>query len=86
MDEWLTIEAAKQYYGVVIEEIDAEACEYRINEEETKRAREELRKKGFPEGRGAHQVHPLGKDIKPGWIPTEEEVQPHITISRPPGW
>ena len=86
MDEWLSIEAAKQYYGVVIEEIDAEACEYRINEEETKKAMEELRKKGFPEGRGAHQVHPLGKNIKPGWIPTEEEVQPHITISRPPGW
>jgi N-methylhydantoinase B len=86
MDEWLNIETAKEFYGVVIEEIDAEACDYRINEEETAKAREELQKKGFPEGRGAHQVHPLGKDIKPDWIPTEEEVKPHITISRPPGW
>jgi len=86
MDEWLKIETAKEFYGVVIEEIDAEACDYRINEEETAKAREELRKKGFPEGRGAHQVHPLGKNIKPDWIPTEEEVKPHITISRPPGW
>ena len=86
MDEWLNIETAKEFYGVVIEEIDAEACEYRINEEETAKAREALRKKGFPEGRSARQVHPLGKSIKPDWIPTEEEVQPHITISRPPGW
>jgi N-methylhydantoinase B len=86
MDEWLTLEAAKKYYGVVIEEIDAEACDYRINEEATAKAREELRKEGFPEGRGAFEVHPRGKHIKPGWIPTEEEVQPHITISRPPGW
>jgi N-methylhydantoinase B len=85
-DEWLTIEAAKKFYGVVIEEIDTEACEYRINEEETKKAKEELRQRGFPEGRGPHEVHPLGKNIKPAWIPTEEEVQPHITISRPPGW
>ena len=41
MDEWLTIETAKKYYGVVIEEIDAEACEYRINEDATVKAREE---------------------------------------------
>ncbi len=85
-DEWLTIEAAKEFYGVVIEEIDAEACEYRINEKGTRKAREELRKKGFPEGRGPHEVHPMGKLVEPSWIPTEEEVQPHITISRPPGW
>jgi N-methylhydantoinase B len=85
-DELITIEAAREFYGVVIEEIDAEACEYRINEEETRKLREELKKKGFPEGLGPHQVHPLGKKIKPAWIPTEEEVQPHITIARPPGW
>jgi N-methylhydantoinase B len=86
MDEWLTIGEAKAYYGVVVEEIDAEACEYRINEEETKKAREQMKAKGFEEGFAAHQIHPFGKDIKPDWIPTEEEVKPHITISRPPGW
>ena len=86
MDEWLTIDTAKEYYGVVIEEIDAEACEYRINQEETEKARQALKSKGFEEGFAAYQIHPFGKNIKPDWIPTEEEVKPHITISRPPGW
>jgi len=85
-DEWLSLEAARKFYGVVIEEIDAEACEYRIDYEATAKLREELAQRGFPEGRGAHEIHPLGKNIKPAWMPTEEEVQPHITVSRPPGW
>ena len=85
-DEWLSMEAAKNFYGVVIEEVDPEACEYRINFEETEKLRALKREEGLPEGRGSHQIHPLGKNIKPSWIPTEEEVQPHITISRPPGW
>jgi len=86
MDEWLTNDAAKQYYGVVIDVIDAEALDYRIDEDATAKLRAELRKKGFVEGRGAHQLHPKTKDFTVAWIPTEEEVQPHITISRPAGW
>ena len=86
MDEWLTVEAARNYYGVVIETIDAEACQYRIDYKATEALRGELARKGFPEGTGAHQVHPIGKTIRPAWVPTEEEVQPHITVSRPPGW
>ena len=86
MDEWLTVDAAEQYYGVAIEVIDEEACTYRIDEAETERLRAKLRETGFPEGTGPHQLNPMGKDIKPDWIPTEEEVRPHITISRPPGW
>ncbi|MDP7600491.1 MAG: hydantoinase B/oxoprolinase family protein, partial [Rhodospirillales bacterium] len=86
IDEWLTIEAAEKYYGVVIEEIDAEAADYRINEEKTKVARDVLRQKGFPEGTGAFEINILGKDIKPERIPSEEEVRSHLAISRPPGW
>lgn len=86
MDEWLTVEAARNHYGVAIEVIDAEALDYRIDEAETERLRAALRQKGFEEGRGPHQLHPQTKDIKLDWIPTEEEVQPHITVSRPPGW
>ena len=86
IDEWLTIEAAEKYYGVVIEEIDAEAADYRINEEKTKVARDVLRQKGFKEGTGAFEINVLGKDIKPERIPTEEEVRSHLAISRPPGW
>ena len=86
IDEWLTIEAAEEYYGVVIDEIDAEAADYRINEEKTKKAQAKLRKKGFKEGTGAFEINVLGKDIKPERIPSEEEVRSHLAISRPPGW
>lgn len=86
IDEWLTIGAAEEYYGVVIYEVDAEAADYRIDEEKTKVARDVLRQKGFPEGTGAFQVNPHGKDIKPSRIPSEEEVRSHLAISRPPGW
>lgn len=86
MDEWLTFEAAKKYYGVVIKVKDPEALDHRIDYEATKKLRAKLAKKKFPEGTGPHQVHALGKKIKVAWIPTVEEVQPHITVSRPPGW
>ena len=45
-----------------------------------------MRKTGFTEGLAPYQLHPMGKNIKPAWVPTEEEVRPHITISRPAGW
>ncbi|MBI5441125.1 MAG: hydantoinase B/oxoprolinase family protein [Deltaproteobacteria bacterium] len=86
IDEWLTIDAARKFYGVAIEEIDAEACDYRIDEEETRRLRAQLREKGPEVGLGPHQLNVAGSRIKPAWIPTEEEVAPHITISRPAGW
>ena len=86
MDEWLTPEAARQYYGVVVDEIDAEASDWRIDHAATTALRAEMAKTGFTEGTGAYQLHPLGKLIVPAWIPTEEEVKPHITVSRPPGW
>ena len=86
MDEWLSVEAAKKFYGVVIKVVDREALDYRIDEKATALARAKLRKQGYKEGRGSHQLHPKGKLIKVDWIPTEEEVAPHITVSRPPGW
>jgi len=86
MDGWLSLGAAKKYYGVLINEIDEEALDFRIDIEATEKLREEMKKTPLPEGRHAHEVHPLGKNIKPGWWPKYEEVQPHITVSRPPGW
>ncbi|MFO1217155.1 MAG: hydantoinase B/oxoprolinase family protein [Burkholderiaceae bacterium] len=86
MDEWLSVESAKKFYGVVIKVVDRDALDYRIDEAATAKARAALRKKGFKQGLGSHQLHPKGKDIKASWIPTEEEVAPHITVSRPPGW
>ena len=88
MDEWLTPESAKKYYGVAIKIIDAEALDYRIDMAATKKSRAAMKKKKEPikHGYGPHQIHPLGEKIKVAWVPTEEEVAPHITISRPPGW
>lgn len=86
MDEWLSVEAAKEYYGVVIKIVDRDALDYRIDEAATRRARAALRRKGFKHGLGSHQLHPKGEKISIAWTPTEEEVAPHITVSRPPGW
>lgn len=86
MDEWLSVEAAKEHYGVVVKVVDHDALDYRIDEKATKIARAALRAKGFEEGLGSHQLHPKGKLIKADWTPSEEEVAPHITVSRPPGW
>ena len=85
-DEWLSVAAAREFYGVVIEEIDAEACDFRVDEKATESLRATMRKTGFAEGLAPYQLHPMGKNIKPAWVPTEEEVRPHITISRPAGW
>ncbi len=86
MDEWLSVEAARKYYGVEVKVIDEDACLYEIDWVETKRLREELARTPLPRGKGAFEVNPLTEDIKVGWEPSEEEVQPHITVSRPPGW
>lgn len=86
MDDWISFECAREWYGVVIEEIDADALDYRIDMGETNKLRAELKDRKIPEGHGPHQIQPFGKDIRLGWTPTDEEVQRHITISRPPGW
>ena len=86
MDEWLTVETARKFYGVAIEVVDVEALDYRIDEKETAKLRAELSQSSFVEGLGSHQLHPRTRDMKLAWMPTEEEVQSHITISRPPGW
>ena len=52
MDEWLTVETARDYYGVAIDVVDAEALDYRIDEKKTAELRARLREKGFTEGLG----------------------------------
>ncbi len=42
-DDYVSVERAKTDYGVVIEEIDADLCEYEIDEEATADAREHIR-------------------------------------------
>ena len=86
IDEWITIDVGKEWYGVVINVVDAEALDYRIDMEATKKLREQLKDRKIPEGHGPHQIQPYGKDLRLAWEPTEEEVARHITVSRPPGW
>jgi N-methylhydantoinase B len=86
LDDWISLECAEEWYGVVIDEIDAEALDYSIDGDATAKLRESLKDRKLPEGHGPHQIQPYGKNIKLAWEPTEEEVQRHITISRPPGW
>jgi len=86
MDDWISLECAKDIYGVIIKIGDAEALEFSVDVKATKKQRETLKDRKIPEGYGPHQIQPYGKDYKLAWEPTEEEVQRHITISRPPGW
>jgi hypothetical protein len=86
MDDWITLDCAKEWYGVAIKVIDAEALNFQIDMEATKKLREQLKDRKIPEGHGPHQIQPYGKDLRLAFEPTEEEVARHITVSRPPGW
>jgi len=86
MDGYISLECARKFYGVAIKVIDEEACQYEVDWKETEKLREELKKRPIPEGYGPHQVHPMGKKVKPSRWMTYEEVQPYTTIARPPGW
>ncbi len=44
IDEFVSIEKAREDYGVVIDAVDPEILDYRINSEETEKLREEMRK------------------------------------------
>ena len=68
MDEWLTVETARDYYGVAIDVDDAEALDYRIDEKKTAELRARLREKGFTEGLGSQQLHPKTRDNKLKWM------------------
>jgi N-methylhydantoinase B len=43
VDEYVSVERAERDYGVVIEPVDPERCEYEIDHEATERARERIR-------------------------------------------
>jgi len=87
--EWLTIEAAKKYYGVIVKCIDEDAALFEVDEEATATLKAHMaanRDEYYTRGLEEHQINPLTEHATLGWWPTEEEVAPHITVSRPPGW
>ena len=88
-DEWMTIETAKRWYGVIVRCIDEDAALYEIDEEETAKLKADMaanREKYFQYGHGHNELNKFTEHVKIAWEPTPEEVQSHITISRPPGW
>ena len=64
IDELLSLEKARNVYGVAIEVIDADALEYRIDEQETARLRAELAASDDrPRGTAPFEVNPLGEEL-----------------------
>ncbi len=63
MDEFISLEKARDVYGVVIKVIDKEALLYEIDQKATEKMRGELGKKRLPVGLGPGQVHPFGQKI-----------------------
>jgi N-methylhydantoinase B len=64
IDGYVTIGKARDVYGVAIEEVDADALVYELDEAETERLRQALAAKDErPRGLSAHQVHPLGERL-----------------------
>ncbi len=63
IDEFITLEKARDVYGVGIRVIDAEALRYEVDEAETARLRKELANRPAPVGYGPWEVHPYGAKI-----------------------
>jgi N-methylhydantoinase B len=61
IDGFLSIDAAREVYGVVIEAIDPDVHDFRIDPAATERVRAELAHRVLPVGHGPGEVHPDGK-------------------------
>ena len=63
IDGLLSMEKARDIYGVAITEVDADALVYEIDEQETARLREQLAPDERPRGTGPFEVNPLGERL-----------------------
>jgi N-methylhydantoinase B len=61
IDGFLSVEKARDVYGVVIEAVDPAVHDWRIDYEASERTRAELARKPEPVGYGPGEVHPDGK-------------------------
>jgi N-methylhydantoinase B len=61
IDGFITLETAREVYGVIIKVKDEERLIYEIDEHATKIQREKLAKRQFKEGLGPFEIHPYGK-------------------------
>jgi len=64
IDGYITLEKARNVYGVAIREVDADALVYEMDQGETARLRDKMAGKDErPRGLHAFQVHPLGESL-----------------------
>ncbi len=63
IDELISMEKARDVYGVAIRVIDPEALQYEVDWSETERLRLKLANRQDEEGYGPGQVHPYGKRV-----------------------
>jgi N-methylhydantoinase B len=72
IDGLLSMEKARDVYGVAITEVDADALVYEVDEQETARLREQLAPDERPRGTGPFEVNPLGERLfaRPGELGT----------------
>jgi N-methylhydantoinase B len=61
IDGFLSIEMAREIYGVVIDAVDPDVHDFRIDREATERGRAELAGRQLPKGYGPGEVHPDGR-------------------------
>jgi N-methylhydantoinase B len=61
IDGFITLETAREVYGVIIKVKDEERLIYEIDEHATKMQREKLARRQFKEGLGPFEIHPYGK-------------------------
>lgn len=63
IDEMLSIEKAREVYGVAITAVDADALDYRVDSAETETLRATLAKDDRPRGTAPFEVHPGGEEM-----------------------
>lgn len=61
IDGFLSVDKARDVYGVVINVVNADVHDYRIDWDQTRQQRTQLRDRVLPEGYGPGEVHPDGK-------------------------
>lgn len=64
MNEVISLDVAREVYGVVIRVGDPEALEYEVDEPATRALRKRLARRKPPIGHGPGQVHPYGRRLK----------------------
>ena len=76
IDELLSIEKARDVYGVAITEHDADTLDYRVDEGETAKLRQKLAKDDRPRGTAPFEVNPLGEQLfaSPGELGTRNKA------------